>query len=171
MVRADKQARAANHNFGTWYRETSSRFRDACFQCGLATSPLSITRRALPHTLLYFLIQVLQRMLHQFWDTAQQNAYVLRCGRANGRCPASIIAVLFYYECRELSPCMSGKTLRTKKQRLEAGSEAVASSGDAAPLKGPRNEASPRTWVSATCTQPAGRHMHMRHGEYGGIRY
>ena len=134
-------------------------------------SDYSITRCALPQTLLYFLIQVLQRMLHQFWDTAQQNAYVLRCGRANGRCPTSIIAVLFYYECKELSPCMSGKTPRTKKQRLEAGSEAVASSGDAAPPKGPRNEASPRTWVSATCTQPAGRHMHMRHGEYGGSRY
>ena len=89
MVRADKQARAANHNFGTWYTQLSSQFWDSSFQVGIATSPLTITRRALPHTLLYFLIQVLQRMLDQFWDTAEQNEYVMRCARADGRCPPS----------------------------------------------------------------------------------
>ena len=131
MVRANLEARAANHNFNTWYLQVSSQFRDARFHCGLAASPLTITRRALPHTLLYFLIQVLQRMLDQFWDTAEQNEYVMRCARANGRCPPSIIAALFYYECKALNPCISRKSLGSKKQRLEAGSEAVASCGDA----------------------------------------
>ena len=127
-LRADMNTRAAKNNFDAWYTEKSSQFGEQSFQCGMTSSPLSVARRAAPHTLLFFVIQALQRMLHQFWDTAQQKAYVLRCGRANGRCPPSIIAVLLYYECRELSPCMSGKTLRTKKQRLEAGSETVASS-------------------------------------------
>ena len=121
-LRADKQARAAKNNFDTWYTEKSSQFRDHNFQCGMITSPLSVARRAAPHTLLFFLIQALQRMLHQFWDTAQQDPYVLKCGAANGRCPPSIIAVLFYYECKDVNPCVSGQTPGTKKQRLEAGS-------------------------------------------------
>ena len=126
MVRADMQRRSAIHNFGKWYTQLSSQFWNSSFEVGIYNSPLNVTRRALPHTLLYFLIQVLQRMLHQFWDTAQQNAYVLRCERANGRCPPSIIAVLFYYECKDVNPCMSGQTPGTKKQRLEAGSASVA---------------------------------------------
>ena len=136
MVRADKQRRSAIHNFGKWYTQLSSQFWDSSFPVGIDTSPLNITRRALPHTLLYFLIQVLQRMLHQFWDTAQQDPYVLKCGAANGRCPPSIIAVLFYYECTVLSPF---DAVSTKKRRLDAGSEAAASSGDAATAKAARD--------------------------------
>ena len=54
-LRADKQARAAKNNFDTWYTEKSSQFRDHHFQCGM-TSPLSVARRAAPHTLLFFFI-------------------------------------------------------------------------------------------------------------------
>ena len=95
MVRADMQRRSAIHNFGKWYTQLSSQFWNSTFEAGIYNSPLSLARRAFPHTVLYFLIQVLQRMLHQFWDTAQQDPYVLKCGAANGRCPPSIIAILF----------------------------------------------------------------------------
>ena len=106
MVRADMQRRSAIHNFGKWYTQLSSQFWNSSFEVGIYNSQLNVTRRALPHTLLYFLIQVLQRMLDQFWDTAEQNAYVMRCARAHGRCPPSIIAALFYYECKALNPCI-----------------------------------------------------------------
>ena len=124
--------RAAKNNFDAWYTEKSSQFGEQSFQCGMSSSPLSVARRAAPHTLLFFFIQGLQRMLHQFWDTAQQDPYVLKCGAANGRCPPSIIAVLFYYECTFLSPF---NTVSTKVRRFPAGSEAAASSGAAAPAR------------------------------------
>ena len=154
VLRADKQARAAVNQFDTWYTQKSSQFGDSYFHCDMANSQLSIARRAAPHSLLYFLIQVLQRLLHQFWATAQKDSYVQLCGRVNGRCPPSIIAVLFQRECKDYSPCMSVAIPRTKKQRLDdsesaraaarssrpAGSQAEASSRDAAPLSAMRHD-------------------------------
>ena len=56
VIRADKQARAAVNNFDTWYTQKLSQFGYYFFQCGLANSPLTVARRAAPHSMLYFLI-------------------------------------------------------------------------------------------------------------------
>ena len=50
-----------------------------------------------------------------------------------------IIAALFYYECKDVNPCMSGETPGTKKQHLEAGSESVALSADKAQARALRD--------------------------------
>ena len=92
------------NQFDTWYTQKFIQFGDFYFQCDMANAPLSIARRAAPHSLLYFLIHVLQRLLHEFWAPAQTDSYVQLCGKVNARCPPSIIAVLFYCECRDYSP-------------------------------------------------------------------
>ena len=132
VVRADKQARAAVKNFESWYTQKLRQFETYYFQCGLANSPVSVARRAFPHSMLYFLIEVLQRQVHQFWATAHLDSYVQQCGRVNGRCPPSIIALLFYLECRDLSPNMSVAIPDTKKQRIH-DSEAARAAARAAP--------------------------------------
>ena len=71
QIRAAKQARAAMNHFDTWYTQKFIQFWDFYFQCDMAIVPLSIARRAAPHSLLYFLIHVLQRLLHEFWVPAQ----------------------------------------------------------------------------------------------------
>ena len=68
-----------------------------------------------PHSMLYFLIQVLERLLLQFSATEHSDSYVQQCVSANGRCPPSVIALLFDYECRDLSPCMSVAIAATQK--------------------------------------------------------
>ena len=95
VLRGDKQARAAVHEFKKWHAQKLSQCGDERFEWDLATSPLSVVRRTCPHSFLYFLMQVLQRMLHQFWSTAQREDYVKMCASVNGRCSPSIIAVLF----------------------------------------------------------------------------
>ena len=84
----------------------------------MSTSPLRAARRAAPHTMLHFLILVLQRLVHKFSETAHQNDYVKRCAAANGRCPPSIIAMLFYMECTDVSPHSVVAIPETKKQRI-----------------------------------------------------
>ena len=104
VMRADKQARAALNNFDMWYSQ--KKWQCPYFRFPIANSRVTVARRAAPHSMLYFLIQVLQRLLHQFWPTAHFDSYVQQCRIANGRCPPSIIALLFYDDCRDLSPCM-----------------------------------------------------------------
>ena len=65
--------------------------------------------------MLYFLIQVLERLLLQFSATEHSDSYVQQCVSANGRCLPSVIALLFDYECRDLSPCMSVAIAATQK--------------------------------------------------------
>ena len=132
VVRADKQARAAVQNFDSWYARRLAHFGPYLYECRLDNSPLTVARCAAPHSMLYFLIQVLQRLVHQFWDTAHLDSYVRRCAHVNGRCPPSIIALLFYLECRDLSPNMSVAIPDTKKQRIH-DSEAARAAAQAAP--------------------------------------
>ena len=103
-VRAGNQTRPAVHTFDTWYAHRSAQLETYYFECMEYNSPLSVARRSGPHGMLYFLIHVLQRMVHQFWDTATLDPYVLRCAKTNGKCPPSIIALLFYLEGDQLSP-------------------------------------------------------------------
>ena len=151
VIRADQDARAAINNFDAWHSQQMSDCPQ--YLCPIAQSPLVIDRRKFPHSVLFFLIQVLQRLLHQFWPTAHLDSYVKRCGMANGRCPPSIIALLFYYECPCMCPSMSVAMPGSNKQRIHdsetaraaaraahsAGSATAASSGDAAPDKSARD--------------------------------
>ena len=105
-------------NFDKWYARSTARGAFLWFECNLSTSPLRAARRAAPHSMLYFLILVLQRLVHEFWDIAHLNDYVKRCAELNGRCPASVIALLFYLECTDLSPNISVAIPGTKKQRI-----------------------------------------------------
>ena len=93
MLRPDKQARAALNNFDMWYSQQW--LQCPHFRFPIAKSIVTVARRAAPRSMLYFLIQVLQRLLHQFWPTALSDSYVKQCRIANGRCPPSIIALLF----------------------------------------------------------------------------
>ena len=133
-IRGDKQARAALNNFNKWYQESTARGPHLWFECTMNTSALRAARRAAPHTMLYFLILVLQRLVHNFWETAHQNDYVKRCAAANGRCPPSIIAMLFYMECTDVSPHGVVAIPETKKLRIydsqaaRAGAQAAAAS-------------------------------------------
>ena len=95
-LRADKRARAAVDNFDRWYARSTARGAFFWFECKLHNSPLSAARRAALHSMLYFQILVVQRLVHEFWDTAHLNSYVKMCAKVNGRCPPSIIALLFY---------------------------------------------------------------------------
>ena len=117
-LRAHKQARAAVDNFDRWYARSTARGAFLWFECKLQNSLLSAARRAAPHSMLYFRILVLQRQVHEFWDTAHLNSYVKRCAEVNGRCPLSIIALLFYLECTDLSPNISVVIPGMKKQRI-----------------------------------------------------
>ena len=60
VLRGETQARAAVHEFEKWHTQKLSQCGEDRFECDLASSPLSVTRRACPHSLLYFLIQVFQ---------------------------------------------------------------------------------------------------------------
>ena len=151
VLRADKAARAARHNFDTWYSQKVSECPQ--YRFSIVNSPSNVLRSSCPHSLLYFLIQVLQRLLHQFWPTAHLDPYVKLCRKANGRCPPSIIALLFYYECCELSPSRSVALPAAIKRRVydsetvtaaaraaqSAGSPTASSSADAAPDKSERD--------------------------------
>ena len=102
VIRADKQSRAAVQNFNSWYAHRLAHFGPYFYKCTLENSPLSVARRDAPHSMLYFLVLVLQRLVYQFCDTAHFNSYVQGCAKVNGKCPPSIIALLFYLECTQI---------------------------------------------------------------------
>ena len=63
-IRADKQARAAVENFDRWYARRLGHFGPYLYECRLDNAPLTVARCAAPHSMLYFLILVLQRLVH-----------------------------------------------------------------------------------------------------------
>ena len=82
----------------------------------VAHDDLQVIRSSLcPNSMLYFLIHVLERLLIQFSTTEHSDSYVQQCVSANGSCPPSVIALLFDYECTDLSPCMSVAIAATQK--------------------------------------------------------
>ena len=79
-----------------------------CHHCNLEDSPLSEVRTRTPHKLLYFLLNVLQRFVDQFWQSsAASEPYVTMCVAAMSKCPPSIIGLLVYLG----SPCLSPATV------------------------------------------------------------
>ena len=85
--------------FEKWHEQNVIELEIGPYQCTLENSPPSVGRRCAPHGMLYFLLLVLQRMVHQFCGTATFNSYVQSCVAANVRCPAAIIGLLICLKC------------------------------------------------------------------------
>ena len=76
-VRADKHARAALHHFRKWYADGVDNMTFGWYRCHLEDSPLSAARRLTPHSLLYFLLLLMQRLVEHYLETtASADAYV-----------------------------------------------------------------------------------------------
>ena len=65
-VHADKMKRAAEHRFKIWYKEGEANMNRGCIHCNLEDSPLYADMKRTPHMLLYFLLNVLQRLVDTF---------------------------------------------------------------------------------------------------------
>ena len=76
-----------------------------CHHCNLEDSQLSEVRTRTPHMLLYFLVNVLQRLVDEFWQSsAASEPYVTMCAATMSKCPPSIIGLLVYLRSPDLSP-------------------------------------------------------------------
>ena len=71
--RADKTKRAGLHRFNTWYEEEEGKMHKRCIQCRLQDSPLYADMKRTPHMLLYFLLNVLQRLVQEFWGSMESS--------------------------------------------------------------------------------------------------
>ena len=97
MVRADKNKRAAEHRFKKLYDGEESNMNRGGYHCNLKDSQLSEVRIRTPHMLLYFLVNVLQRLADEFWQSsAASEHYVTMCVATVSKCPPSIIGLLVY---------------------------------------------------------------------------
>ena len=96
-VRPGKNKRAAKHCFTNWYDEGKANMNGGCIQCSVRESELREQRKSTPHTLLLFLLNVLQCLVDTFWQTsAGSDPYVRMCVTAMGKCPPCIIGLLVY---------------------------------------------------------------------------
>ena len=96
-VRPGKNKRAAKHFFTNWYDEGKANMNGGCIQCSVRESVLREQRKSTPHTLLLFLLNVLQCLVDTFWQTsAGSDPYVRMCVTAMGKCPPVIIGLLVY---------------------------------------------------------------------------
>ena len=85
----------------------------------LQDSPLSEARKRTPHSLLYFQMLLLQRLVDQYWKTtASGDKYVQHCVTTMHKCPPAIIGLLVYLEAPRLSPSIGPSFPATKKQRI-----------------------------------------------------
>ena len=118
-VRADKQARAALHHFKKWYADGIENMNFGWYRCHLEDSPLSAARKLTPHSLLYFLLLLIQRLVDHFWKTtASAEAYVQQCVATMHKCPPAIIGLLVYLQGPSLSPSITVSFPATSKQRM-----------------------------------------------------
>ena len=127
MVRAvcaDKHARTALHNFKKWYADGVDNMTFGWYRCHLEDSPLSAARTLTPHSLLYFLLLLIMRLVDHFWKTtASAEAYVQQCVATMHKCPPANIGFLVYLQAPSLSPSIAVSFPATSKQRmLDSGS-------------------------------------------------
>ena len=116
VVRADKQARAAKDHFVRWYVNGVTYLHRGLCQMTLQDSPLSEARKRTPHSLLYFQMLLLQRLVDQYWKTtASGDKYVQHCVTTMHKCPPAIIGLLVYLEAPRLSPSIGPSFPATKK--------------------------------------------------------
>ena len=89
-----------------------------CFHCNLQDSPLYADMKCTPHMLLYFLLNVLQRLVDTFWQSsAASEPYVTMCVATMGKCPPCIIGLLLYLKSPYLSPATVSALSPTSKDR------------------------------------------------------
>ena len=69
-VRADKTKRAGVHRFRTWYQGEEANMNRGYLHCKFEDSPLYADMNRTPHMLLYFLVNVLQRLVDEFWQSS-----------------------------------------------------------------------------------------------------
>ena len=65
-VRADKNKKAAAHRFKKWYKVEEANMNRGCIHCKFEDSQLYKDMNRTPHMLLYFLVNVLQRLVDEF---------------------------------------------------------------------------------------------------------
>ena len=99
-----------------------------CIQCRLEHSPLFEDRNRTPHLLLYFLVNVLSRLVDAFWQSSEsKERYVTTCVAAMGKCPPSIIGLLVYLKSPYLSPASVSAIPPTSKDPSSSSELARAS--------------------------------------------
>ena len=119
MVRADKNKSAAEHRFQKWYDEEESNMNRGCHHCNLEAAPLSEVRIRTPHMLLYFLVNVLQRLVDEFLQSsAYSEPYVTMCVATMSKRPPSIIGLLVYLRSPYLFPITVRALSPTSKDRI-----------------------------------------------------
>ena len=118
-VRADKTKRAGVHRFKTWYKGEEANMNRGCIHCRLEDSPLYADMNRTPHMLLYFLVNVLQRLVDEFLQSsAYSEPYVTMCVATMSKCPPSIIGLLVYLRSPYLSPTTVRAFPPTSKDRI-----------------------------------------------------
>ena len=119
MLRADENKKAAEHRFQKWYDEEESNMNRGCHHCNLQDSPLSEVRTRTPHMLLYFVVNVLKRLVDEFWESSESSEpYVAMCVATMSKCPPSIIGLLVYLRSPYLSPTTVRAFPPTSKDRI-----------------------------------------------------
>ena len=110
-------------------------------QFNLDDSQLSEVRIRTPHMLLYFLVNVLQRLVDEFWQSrASSEPYVTMCVATMSKCPPSIIGLLVYLRSPYLSPTTVRAFPPTSKDRIfwselaRAATQFEASTSASAPM-------------------------------------
>ena len=118
-VRPGKNRRAAKHCFNKWYDEGKANRNGGCIQCNVQDSVLCAHMKRTPHMLLYFLLNVLQRLVDTFWQSsAASEPYVTMCVATMGKCPPCIIGLLVYLKSPSLSPATVSAFPPTSKDRI-----------------------------------------------------
>ena len=122
-ARADKTKKAAAHGFEKWYKEEEGKMIWGTIPCKLEDSPLYEAMQRTPHMVLCFLLNVLQRLLAEYWvSSAASEAYVAKCVVSMKKCPPSIIALLVYLKSPSLSlPPVNAIPLTSKEQSSSSG--------------------------------------------------
>ena len=134
MVRADKNKRAAEHQFTKWYGGEVWSMNRRWYRCNFEDSQSSDDRKRSPHNLLYFLLNVLQRLVDELWKTMESSeTYVKMCVATMNKCPPSIIGFLVYLKAPRLSPSTGVAFPPTSKDRICASETARAEVRSASP--------------------------------------
>ena len=127
-ARADKTKKAAAHGFEKWYKVEEAKMNRGTIPCKLEDSPLYEDMKRTPHMLLYFLLNVLQRLVAEYWvSSAASEAYVAKCVVSMKKCPPSIIALLVYLKSPSLSLPPVNAIPPTSKEQSSSSEVARAS--------------------------------------------
>ena len=94
-MRADKTRSAGVHRFKTWYQGEEANMKVGCMHCRFEDSALQANRNRTPAELLYLLLNVLQRLVDEFWQSsASRELYNTMCVAAICKCPPCVTSVL-----------------------------------------------------------------------------